>query len=108
MSNDNGSDSYTRSFSAGAEIFFGGMDDHWNVPVCDFDPTGRYDVLRPVVRNPFRSNVVTHRQCDHIVPGKHSSELFCEASIDFLRNYDQPAPFFSTTTPALLVPALAG
>lgn len=27
----NGTRAYARSFSDGAEIFFGGMDDHWNV-----------------------------------------------------------------------------
>ncbi len=90
----NGSDSYARSFTDGAEIFFGGMNDHWNVPACDFDPSGEYDVYNPAVRNPFYSNETVQRQCDHITPGKHSSELFCDASIDFLRNYEGEAPFF--------------
>ena len=90
----NGSASYARGFSAGDEIFFGGMDDHWNVPACRFDPTGRYDVHRPVVRDPFQSNRVTHRQCDHIRPGKHSSELFCDAAIEYLRTRPTDAPFF--------------
>ena len=90
----NGSASYARSFGAGAEIFFGGMEDHWNVPACHFDPTCRYDLRRPVVKDPFYSNEVRYRQCDHISPGKHSSELFCEAALDFVRGYDSPAPFF--------------
>ena len=90
----NGPSSYARSFTDGAEIFFGGMEDHWNVPACDFDPTGRYDTLRPVVRNPFYSNQVTMRRCDHITPGKHSSELFCDAAINFIQVYDSEQPFF--------------
>mgnify|MGYP005837390071 CR=1 FL=1 len=90
----NGSASYARSFTCGAEIFFGGMDDHWNVPACDFDPSGRYDLHKPFVPDPKRSNEVLYRQCDHITPGKHSSELFAEAAIDFLRSYDGQAPFF--------------
>jgi len=90
----NGSAAYARSFGAGGEIFFGGMEDHWNVPACHFDPTGRYDVRHPVVRDPFYSNELHYRQCDHISPGKHSSELFCEAAVDFLRGYDSRAPFF--------------
>ena len=90
----NGSDAYARSFTTGGEIFFGGMEDHWNVPACDFDPTGRYDVHRPMVRNPWSSNKVTYRQCDHITPGKHSSELFCEAAVGFLETYESEAPFF--------------
>lgn len=90
----NGSDSYARSFTDGAEIFFGGMEDHWNVPACNFDPTGKYDLHYPAVKDPFFSNEVTYRQCDHITAGKHSSELFCEAAIDFLKNYDSEDPFF--------------
>ena len=90
----NGPPAYARSFTDGAEIFFGGMEDHWNVPACDFDPTGRYDVLKPMVRTPHTSNEVTYRLTDHITPGKHSSELFCDAAIDFLRRYDDDAPFF--------------
>ena len=90
----NGSASFARGFTNGAEIFFGGMEDHWNVPACDFDPTGEYDLVRPMVRDPQHSNVVTYRLCDHITPGKHSSELFCDAAIDFLREYDSEAPFF--------------
>lgn len=90
----NGSGSYARGFTDGAEIFFGGMEDHWNVPACDFDPRGEYDLEIPMVRDPHHSNSVTYRQCDHITPGKHSSELFCEAAIDFLEDYDSEAPFF--------------
>jgi arylsulfatase A-like enzyme len=90
----NGPRSYARSFSAGAEIFFGGMDDHWNVPACDFDPAGRYDAVYPVCRNPFHSNEVHRRHCDHISFGKHSSELFSDAAIGFLESYDSSAPFF--------------
>ncbi|HRJ45448.1 MAG TPA: sulfatase-like hydrolase/transferase [Caldilineaceae bacterium] len=37
----NGPAAFARCFSDGGEIFFGGMDDHWNVPACHFDPTGR-------------------------------------------------------------------
>jgi len=91
----NGPASYARSFSAGAEIFFGGMDDHWNVPACDFDPTGQYEPERPLVRDPWRSNEVAYRRCDHMAPGKHSSELFAEAAVDFLERYDLDRPFFA-------------
>ena len=91
----NGSDSYARGFSDGAEIFFGGMNDHWNVPACRFDPTGRYDCHQPVVYDFYRSNEVTDRQCDHVTPGKHSSELFCDAAIEFLERRTGDAPFFA-------------
>lgn len=91
----NGPQAYARSFTAGAEIFFGGMDDHWNVPACDFDPTGRYDNVRPYVRDPFASNTLSSRHVDHIRPGKHSSELFADAAVSFLECYDEGAPFFA-------------
>ena len=89
----NGPSSYARSFSDGAEIFFGGMEDHWNVPACDYDPSGEYGE-RPIVESPFTSNTVSWRRVDHVTAGKHSSELFCEAAIDFLDGYDDDAPFF--------------
>ena len=91
----NGPASYARSFTDGAEIFFGGMEDHWNVPACDFDPTGQYENLRPAVRNPYHSNEVVLRHCDHISPGVHSSELFCEAAIEFIEDQDPEQPFFA-------------
>jgi len=90
----NGPASYSRSFSTGAEIFFGGMMDHWNVPAFDFDPKGNYDAALPYCVNPSLSNEVKHRRCDHIHAGKHSTDLFCDASIDFLRSYRDEAPFF--------------
>jgi len=89
----NGPRAYARSFTAGAEIFLGGMDDHWNVPACDFDPTGRYDNARPFIRDPFATNQVTYRHVDHVQPGKHSSELFSEAAVAFLNSYRDAAPF---------------
>jgi arylsulfatase A-like enzyme len=91
----NGPASYARSFSTGAEIFFGGMDDHWNVPACDFDPTGQYEPERPLIRDPWRSNQLAYRRCDHIAPGKHSSELFADAAVRFLENCDPGRPFFA-------------
>jgi arylsulfatase A-like enzyme len=91
----NGPSSYARSFAAGVEIFFGGMDDHWNVPACDFDPTGLYDIAHPFIRNPFGSNQVSSRRCDHIAFGKHSSELFSDATVEFLRSDEAKEPFFA-------------
>jgi arylsulfatase A-like enzyme len=91
----NGPRAYARSFTDGAEIFFGGMDDHWNVPACDFDPTGRYDNAQPFVRTPFTSNELMVRHVDHVTPGKHSSELFSDATISYLESYNAEAPFFA-------------
>jgi len=90
----NGPGAYARSFTDGGEIFFGGMGDHWNVPAYDFDPTGKYDAKLPFCPNPGLSKEVQWRNGDHIEAGKHSSELFCDAAIDFLEGYDSDAPFF--------------
>lgn len=90
----NGTDAYARSFTDGAEIMFGGMDDHWNVSAHHFDPSGAYDSRIRRCRDAFTSNQTQERICDHVTPGKHSSELFAEATIDFLRAYDTQAPWF--------------
>ena len=91
----NGSRAYARSFTDGAEIFFGGMGDHWNVPACDFDPTGRYD-QRINQTADFRTQAVRQHTADHIRAGKHSSELFAEATVDFLQQRaGDDDPFFA-------------
>jgi len=84
--------SYARSFSAGAEIFFGGMADHWNVPACRFDPTGRYEQT-PMCPDPFASNEVRYRHCDHITAGRHSTDLLAGAAVEFLGRRDAAKPF---------------
>ncbi len=94
----NGNDSYARSFTGGAEIFFGGMEDHWNVPANDYDPTGRYSQRIYKCRNPYLDNATNEYSCDHVTPGRHSSELFADASTDFLdKASSDGGPFFLYT-----------
>jgi arylsulfatase A-like enzyme len=90
----NGRKAFARSFTGGAEIMFGGMSDHWNVPVYDFDPAGAYEKRKPVIEQPFRSNEITLKGYDHITDGKHSSELFADAACNFLEKCDMSLPFF--------------
>jgi arylsulfatase A-like enzyme len=90
----NGPDSYARSFMDGGEIMFGGMADHWNVPAYSYDPTGKYDKVTNQVRNPFADNKLTKNICDHITPGKHSSELFSDFAVDWLGRNTDDEPFF--------------
>lgn len=90
----NGPESFARSFDTGDEIFFGGMADHWNVPAYHFDSTGKYDAVRPIVQDPFRTNKVEFRRCDHVHAGKHSSELFSDSALAFLRDYSEDKPYF--------------
>ena len=98
----NGRESFHRSFSAGAEIFFGGMADHWNVPAYDFDPTGRYDKTCLMVENPWGSNETKARECDHIHAGRHSTDVIADAVVRFIDGYGGPDPFLAYT--AFLAP----
>ena len=62
----NGTDRYTRSFSSGDDIFFGGMWDHWNVPVCDYRADGNYDCEIPFVPNFSGNQIPVHVLADKI------------------------------------------
>jgi arylsulfatase A-like enzyme len=91
----NGRPAFARCFGAGDEIFFGGMSDHWNVPVYDYDPDGAYAARTPVISNPGASNQIQYRGYQHIVDGKHSSELFSDAAVSFLEHQHRGrTPFF--------------
>lgn len=71
----NGIAAFQRAFSNGSAIFFGGMDDHYNVPLHEYDSTGEY----PESKTYFGE--------------KHSSELFADAFIDFLESRPLEKPF---------------
>lgn len=98
----NGIDSYARSFTNGANIFFGGMWDHWNVPVCDFHADGQYTNTIKYTSNFFYDNKTMTMHCDRISAGIHSSELMSNAAVDYINNYDSDAPFYLYT--AFLAP----
>jgi arylsulfatase A-like enzyme len=73
----NGARSFSRSFNAGANIFFGGMHDQYSTPVHDYSPDGSY---------PAKSAKVPH---------KFSSELFTDAAVAFLEKQKSAEnPFF--------------
>jgi arylsulfatase A-like enzyme len=90
----NGTDSYARSFCDGAEIFFGGMGDHWNVPACDFHPDGNYPT-NPTIREPWHSNRTRMQLGEHVRCGVHSTDLFAEATESFLDRRPTDKPFFA-------------
>ncbi len=69
-------EAYHRGFADGGNIFFGGMSNHLEVPIHDFDPTGEY------------SKESTR------IGAKFSSELFSDAAVGFLQNYKDDKPFF--------------
>lgn len=86
--------SYARSFSDGAEIFFGGMYDHWKVPLYHFDESGEYPNRYPDVMSPAFDNFEVTRIYDHHRGGTHSTDLFAEAACDYLNQYDSEKPFY--------------
>ncbi len=67
--------SFNRSFCGGDKIFFGGMSDHNYVPVYDFDPEGKYPEEKRSIGEKF------------------STEMFCDAAINFLDTYNEEDPF---------------
>lgn len=90
----NGVESFTRSFDNGANIFFGGMWDHWNVPVNDFKPDGDYS--REIHFTPdFSANSTPVKvRAEKINAGIHSTDLFSGAAVDYINAYDSDQPFF--------------
>ncbi len=92
----NGPAAFTRSFDDGENIFFGGMWDHWNVPVNHYDATGEYDNVINFVVNHSLSNKVQKVHCDTFNPGVHSSTLLTNTAVDYLktRNQEDEDPFF--------------
>lgn len=89
----NGPASYARSFTDGEAIFFGGMWDHWSVPLCHYDKTGRYDNKVPYTPDFQHSNHPMQVHCDYYSTGKHSSEIISDAAVDFVNGYDGQQPF---------------
>ncbi len=71
----NGQASFLRGFTKGKAVFFGGMSDHVKVPAADLDEDG---------------NVVNKR-----IDTTFSSELFANATIDFLKNRKKDKPFYA-------------
>jgi len=90
----NGPASFSRGFSGGDNIFFGGMWDHWNVPVNRYDPTGEYDNVINFTANFFRKRDVIKVHCDKFNPGVHSTELLTDTAIKYLDNRPADIPFF--------------
>ncbi len=91
----NGPDAFNRSFMDGDKIFFGGMDDHWNVPINTYDKTGAYAQRYRRCPNMLFSNNTFESisNCD-TQRGVHSTDLFSKTAVDYIQNYNQQDPFF--------------
>lgn len=91
----NGTESYARSFTDGDCIFFGGMWDHWNVPVCHYHEDGVYEKTANFIPDFFHANHPMPMICDTLAPGVHSTELFTDAATRFIKeSKDSEDPFF--------------
>ncbi|WP_248910660.1 sulfatase-like hydrolase/transferase [Halocatena marina] len=95
----NGHEAFNRCFDEGKDIFFGGMGNHWNVPVTDRYPLGKYPQPKPYRGFSGNGSIwPRHKQYDKYASGTHSSELFANAMVNFLENHDESAderPFFA-------------
>lgn len=87
---------FNRTYSGGTDIFFGGMADHWNVPLYHYDPTGDYKPKRRVTSKPFESNHVEMLGGEYIHSGQHSVDIFTESALQFINRHllESDRPFF--------------
>lgn len=91
----NGLESYGRSFDGGANIFFGGMWDHWNVPVNDFREDGLYNKEIRFTPNFTQNEVPVNVRAERIHAGVHSTDLFTDSAVKYIEEYEDDAPFSS-------------
>ncbi|UQZ86137.1 Arylsulfatase [Paenibacillus konkukensis] len=66
---------FDRSFAGGSRLFFGGMNDHYDVPLHDYTPGGTYEK-----EDAYRLEA-------------HSTDVFTEAAAEFLSQYERDEPF---------------
>ncbi|MFI3325813.1 MAG: sulfatase-like hydrolase/transferase [Clostridia bacterium] len=98
----NGSKAYARSFTDGDNIFFGGMNDHWCVPVHSFDPDGNYHGRVKKICDFNYKNKPEVYKADKINVGQHSTEFLTEGLLKFLDKDHSEKPFYAYT--AFLAP----
>lgn len=98
----NGSKSYARSFSDGDNIFFGGMQDHWCVPIHSFDKEGNYRSRVKKISDFYHRNDPEEFVADHIKAGEHSTDFLTEGLLKFLDKDHSEKPFYAYT--AFLAP----
>lgn len=95
--------SFARCFNDGTDIYFGGMFDQWNVPLNSYESLANYKRdMHPVIEDAHHSNKVTYTKGEYTFGGKHSTEIFSEAAIDYIASYNSEKPFFLYT--ALMTP----
>jgi arylsulfatase A-like enzyme len=93
----NGTEAFNRCFDEGRNVFFGGMGNHWNVPVTDRRPDGEYPEPVPHRTDWNTGQVMPQRQvAQHYAAGTHSSELFADTTVEFVEKASGgDRPFFA-------------
>ncbi len=84
--------SFQRSFLGGECLMFGGMSDHYNVPVHAYDPNGEYAGLEPEApggKRPLKDEIDVAGADE----ARFSSNLFGDAAIRFLEADHGADPF---------------
>lgn len=99
----NGPEAFNRCFGDGEAIYFGGMADHWNVPLNHYHEDGNYAPNLPVIKTPFENNHVTYAKGDYMLSGQHSVDIFTDVAVNFIDEHaDDEKPFFLSV--AYMVP----
>jgi len=96
----NGREAFNRCFEEGRNVFFGGMGNHWNVPVSDRHPLEEYRGDKPHRFLPGDTSgpQPVRQTYDRYASGTHSSELFAETTVEFLTDHHaarEDRPFFA-------------
>jgi len=73
----NGKAVVARAFSSGGHFMFGGMSDHYDIPVFDFNSDSNYQDEKK------------YRVLD-----KHSTDLYADDAVNFIQSYQEDSPFF--------------
>ncbi|MEM7655198.1 MAG: sulfatase-like hydrolase/transferase [Bacteroidota bacterium] len=86
---------FNRNFQAGDAIFMGGMGDQWTMPLYHYHPDGVYQNSRLRIADPFHNNTLDTLSGEYAISGKHASEVFADAAIEFLQSQEGANdPFF--------------
>jgi arylsulfatase A-like enzyme len=68
---------FNRMYNNGGPIFFGGMNDHFNAAIYDYDPTGAYP-----------------KTAERTTAGIHDAQVYTDAAVNFLQRDHDDNPFF--------------
>lgn len=86
--------SFNRTFNDGNDIFFGGMADHWNIPLYSYNKDGDYSNKITYIPNWIFDNKIKHSSGEYMHKGKHSVDIFTDRAIEYINNSKDGQPFY--------------